>query len=646
MLLLGMRMLVCALVAVAFARPFFGKKEETTGLAAKHARVIVADVSASMNWGSAAAKLKSECERVITELSEGSDAVGLVMMGGGEAVEIDRNFDAVRAAAKEIKPGQGAGDIAGALEVADGMLRNVQAAMKDIVLISDLQRSGWNRRVGGELRKLAGDVKLTVIPVVGTGETGGGADVMIVDRYCPESVVMDGTLQSISVKVANLSGKELSDLPVKLTITNATREPRDGNPRPSPAETEQKINIKAGGTMLVRFTHVFDAVGDTPMVVRVGSDESITPENTVYFNTRVMGRIPVVILNGAPSANRAADGAFFLGLALSPKGSPPFEVKVVDASIATPEDIKTAAVVFLADVDKLPTGMNQSLTELLQRGGGVMFLPGENVSANVFNSQFGELAPCRLRGVLEGSKEGVSFSKLDFGHAIFREFAMPNHGDFSGVRFYRWWDVRDYQGAVNGEESRVLARFDDGRPALLERQVGRGQSLLLASSTDLRWTNFAEKAAVFQPFVHLAAKSMSIRTEPRTAYVVGEELPIPEGGEKLKVRSQKPEVDTLQSQGAGVVARRAGFYAVVDKGGNDVFVYAVNVDSSEMDRAVVSADEIISAMEQPRDEEMGVATDRAAAVEKDGGHLWWYVILAVAMLFAMELFVANRTLRH
>jgi len=367
-----------------------------------------------------------------------------------------------------------------------------------------------------------------------------------------------------------------------------------------------------------------------------------------------MARIPVVILNGSPSANRAVDGASFLSLALSPKGSPPFEVKVIEASKADPADVKDASVVFLPDVDKLKPGMHLALADLLHRGGGVMFLPGENVSANVFNTQFGgsgtdaanDLAPCRLKTILQAPKDvgdgGVSLSKIDFGHAIFREFAQPHHGDFSGVRFFRWWDVRDYQGAVNGaeaERTRVLARFDDGRPALLERQISRGESLLFASSTDLRWTNFPEKAAVFQPFVHLAAKYLSIRTEPRTAYTVGDVLPIPAG-----CNLNAPDGTTHTH--ANTVAQSAGFYTLLDNTGKELFCYAVNVDPAEMDTATVTADEILSAMQQPRNEESGTASDQESAPEKDGSRTWWYITLAVAALFAMELFVANRTLRH
>jgi hypothetical protein len=315
-------------------------------------------------------------------------------------------------------------------------------------------------------------------------------------------------------------------------------------------------------------------------------------------------------------------------------------------------------------VDKLKTGMNGALLELLQRGGGVLFLPGERVSANSFNEQFAgagggggenDLAPCRLKSVLEtkpvaGVEGGISLTKIDFDHPVFRAFALPHHGDFSTVRFFRWWEVRDYQGAVSeggkpvteAERPRVLARFDDGRPAVLERQIGRGISMLLASSTDLRWTNFPEKAAVFQPFVHLTAKYLSIRTEAKTALAVGAELPMVTGA---KVKG--PD-GTMHAEGERIAADRVGFYTVQGKGDQNEFVYAVNADPSEFDTATVSAEELAAAVQRSPEEAAAVAAmgPDAGAADRDVGRIWWWVAAAVGCLFVAELFVANRTLRH
>ena len=86
--------------------------------------------------------------------------------------------------------------------------------------------------------------------------------------------------------------------------------------------------------------------------------------------------------------------------------------------------------------------------------------------------EYADLAPCRLKTVLQtppvpGEVGGISLTKIDFGHPIFREFAQPHHGDFSGVRFFRWWEVRDYQGAVKaGQKDVAESAADAGAGAI------------------------------------------------------------------------------------------------------------------------------------------------------------------------------------
>ena len=87
------------------------------------------------------------------------------------------------------------------------------------------------------------------------------------------------------------------------------------------------------------------------------------------------------------------------------------------------------------------------------------------------------------------------WSALEYGHPVFELFRAPRSGDFSAARFY------GYRAVTTAAGRQVLARFDDGAPALLERRLGAGRVLLWASSLDLDWNDFAVKP-VFLPFVH------------------------------------------------------------------------------------------------------------------------------------------------
>jgi hypothetical protein len=85
----------------------------------------------------------------------------------------------------------------------------------------------------------------------------------------------------------------------------------------------------------------------------------------------------------------------------------------------------------------------------------------------------------------------------------------------------------------------------------------------------------------------------------------------------------------------------------MNKDGGGEFCYAVNADPAEFDTATVSVDEITSAVQRSPEEATALAAGpESRGGEPDGGRIWWYLAAAVGCLFVLELFVANRTLRH
>ena len=189
--------------------------------------------------------------------------------------------------------------------------------------------------------------------------------------------------------------------------------------------------------------------------------------------------------------------------------------------------------------------------------------------------------------------------------------------------------------------SRVLARFDNGRTAILERKIGTGVSLMLVSPCDLRWNNLPLRA-IFLPFLHQTVRYLAIRTERETAFLVGDRLPVPEG---MKLKTPGGEVLDRSS----FVATEPGFYHAVDEEGDAQFCFAVNRDAKEADPTTVSPDEIISALQlSPGEalEEGEVAVGETVATLDDSQNLWWYVIMVVAVLLVAELSLANRAYRH
>ena len=110
-------------------------------------------------------------------------------------------------------------------------------------------------------------------------------------------------------------------------------------------------------------------------------------------------------------------------------------------------------------------------------------------------------------------------SGMDYGHAVFEPFRAPRSGDFSTTRFY------SYRGLGAAKDATVLARFDTGEPALVERNAGRGRVVVFASTLDLTWNDLALKP-MFLPFVHQLGRHLSGFKEQPAWLTIGQVLDV------------------------------------------------------------------------------------------------------------------------
>jgi len=85
---------------------------------------------------------------------------------------------------------------------------------------------------------------------------------------------------------------------------------------------------------------------------------------------------------------------------------------------------------------------------------------------------------------------------------VFEVFKAPRSGDFSAVRVLR------YRAIEPGPTDRVIARYDDGAVAAVEKRVGTGRVIAWTTSLDDSWTDLALKP-VYLPLVHQFTRYLS-----------------------------------------------------------------------------------------------------------------------------------------
>src|SRR4029453_10859006 len=119
---------------------------------------------------------------------------------------------------------------------------------------------------------------------------------------------------------------------------------------------------------------------------------------------------------------------------------------------------------------------------------------------------------------------------LEYAHPVFEPFRAPRSGDFSSTRFY------GYRSTTVAQSGEVLARFDAGAPALVERDFGNGRVLVWTSTLDLRWNDLALKP-VFLPFLHRVLRHLAAYTEPTPWLTVGQIVDLSERGLRDSARN-------------------------------------------------------------------------------------------------------------
>ncbi|MBL8850126.1 MAG: hypothetical protein JNG89_10595, partial [Planctomycetaceae bacterium] len=230
---------------------------------------------------------------------------------------------------------------------------------------------------------------------------------------------------------------------------------------------------------------------------------------------------------------------------------------------------------------------------------------------------------------------------IDFEHPALAPFADPRYSDFTTLHF---WKHRRIDGAAI-PRLRVLARFDDGAPALGEIPVGDGRILLLTSG----WNRADSQLAVWSKFVPLmnGLLATSSRTDASTAQLtVGDAIPwqsLTQSSEKVLTRpdgATTPLAEHSDDQRVDM----PGVYTVTDGAMTTLATYAVNLSASESDTAPLPSEQL-EALGIPLESRRTQATPSAApAARRDVANaeveqnqrLWRWVLLATVALLALE----------
>jgi hypothetical protein len=638
LLLFALRALAFLMVIAAFARPLVDKRAVAASTSGGGREVVLLlDRSFSMGYADRWTRALEAARKVIASVGK-DDRVSIIPfdLRSGVVNEPTNDQAILRAAVDSIRPSDAGTRYAPPLTLARRIVAASRLPRREVVVISDFQRSGWD--VTDEAVLPAG-VALTPVDV-SAGEVRDRA-VRGVDLRRDLSAAQERI--AVTARVSNV-GPAAKAVPVSLEINGRQVETRTAD---LPADAGASVS--------------FDPVPipDAPAraVVRI-ADTNLAGDDTYQF---ILQRAPTVEVLVIEPPQASAEHSLFLSRALEIGDQPRFEVTVRRADRLAPNDLTARPLVIVNGAAFPDGGLGRRIVDGVKRGGGLIVSWGErNVSARLS-------APGReLIGIEPGapidrtSERGGVLGYADRSHPALAVFSAARSGDLSAARFLRYRSL----DAATG----VLLRFDDGAPALVERSGSGGRVLLWTSSLDGVWNDFPRQP-VFLPFVHQLARYASGHRERRTSYAVGEAVDLssrsaaPPATDSATARpavaaeeafvSVAPSGQRTRVGGAGnaraLEVLEKGFHEVRRAGapGERPQVLAVNVAPTETDLAAFDPTRLTQAV-VPLTPSGGAAADsvtRTASEREREQALWRYLLFAGALALLAEALLAERLSR-
>ncbi len=652
MLLLLMRILIVLLLGSAFARPYFAADpvSNTQQTGGKRNVIIVLDTSYSMQYFGGGADTfvtaKKEALKILGGLDT-ADAACLILSSDKARVvaPLGSEFSHISTAINSAEATNETTDYLDALQTADELLQPLLIGRKEIYLVADMQKKGWENVV--ETDKLSPDVTIVFVDV----RAEAPRNVAITGMSVPPVVLTEQKTAQLIARVHNFGNESAEDVTVKLIIDGQTVSTTEVDIEPDDiADAVFKLPLARTVGRGPGPRQATSPLGTTHTGWVEIPDDALAVDNKRYFMLQSLKAIKVHCVNGESDAQHD-DELFFLKRAIE-VGNTAVPIDVTESAKLPEGHLANYDVVILANVPSLTAAEAQRLKTYVSAGGGLIVTAGDRVDSTAYQQTLDELMPCTFVQAVGDAIVREQFrviATVNYEHPIFAPFKEPNHGDFGKARIYRYFQ------AVLTAEATVLAAYDDDNPALLEKVHGTGRVLCWTSTIDREWNDLPIRA-VYLPFLHECIKYLAlVRAEDTPAHQVGDSITLHGfdehiGQEVAIFDPSKAETRTLAEEDMLIykTTHLPGIYSV-HASATEPQYFVVNVDATESDLASRDVEELTSMLiGTPTDadaENGGTQGELVAQYRKDvekNQNVWTYLMFAVLALVIIEMFFANR----
>lgn len=625
-LLMALRLLLLALLVLAFARPYLQEASDAvvTGDDGRGV-VFLVDNSYSMSYGTNLQRARAEVGDRIDSLTPDDRAAVVTFSDRAQVLGTPSNdFPEIRAMVSTIEPTTNATAFYEAFVMADRVLAGFQGMNRELVVISDFQRNGWNRSSRESV--IDGDVEVELVDLGVENPSNVGF----------ESVNVDATVFTRTYEgqmLARLNNYDLvspATVDVSLEINGRTVETRE-------------VTIDEESSELVEFTGFELPLGYTRGRVRIDTEDPLMVDNEFLFTTFRRDRLGLLIMDSGES-----DQSHFLEVVFEAAPDLPFAVERQAVQNVTPAELEDYDVVIVNDVPRLSDAIGSKLDELRAGGQGQMVFLGDNAEPGWWNEY--EALPVTMDGSIfvesDRDKAFYSLTTWDRSHPIFSSLEEDGtRFTLNTAQFFAFSGLTEKEGALE------FASFEDGSAAMVEgpRAPGEGGMIVIGSTVDSRWNDWPARPT-FLAFVHEATRYLAGYTESRAQYQLGEAVSVPQSTEAAAAVTPDGErISLSDGDGGGLrffTPEMAGIYEL--RIGPDTVLVAVNPPASESQLGRMIPEDLVASVRRLEGEAQRAAIGPEAANANDNArrqNWWWYLFLFALLAGIGEIYLGNQITR-
>ncbi len=589
-IILLLRALTILAIALAFSWPYIASFDEQPD----EGTVVLWDSSLSMRASPYAEEMKAKAREALAKAAPKTPVLAGVV---GRKVSWSGKFSsdpgALKAWFDANAESSGSSSFSYALSIADARLKDIPAAKRKIVVLTDKQAVPWK-----DLPLEPAVSKDTELAVL-TPKTPGFKNVAVTKaRAC--STFTEGAAQvGVETEISNYSPDSLQ-AELSIFVEGSKAEAR-------------KISLKPFESSSFRFAVKPPSLAPLACRAEVSANDDLPQDNVRHFALNP-GEAPLVLATPPPSGRED-----FIKIAFAPGEA----ARAADFKTAKGPELKDlfqkASLVVLRE-GSLGADSEAALQRHLQGGGTAVALWRDNADMRSLLLRFGvKTSPALKRSV-------ASFGEIDFEDPIFKKFMEAKIGGLFDLRFFN-------PGTLTPPaDAKVIASFKDGRPAIFELPCGKGRLVVLAFQMERSSTDWPT-APSFLPFW----RELLASSRQKDAEGKGQDALEALAGAQTSLRA---------ADGKALDISKPGCFKVSFEGRQ---LYAsVNSPAEESNPAALSAAYDFKKL-LGKEDSSGIEASSSAklaslsALGEKGTPLWRPLLLLALLLALCEMALANRT---